>query len=207
MKKPDLAPYLPLGVPAAAVAGYLRLALGLALLVSFRFLFAFASALQELYYTDLSGRRLLTPGAVMPAFSQLLPGVFWGFWAVAALMPAAAWGFTSPTTRAAAAYTPCAASPPRRAVAAVPGRTGGHGPDGAGRRGGADGGLLWNLSHLHPGGLPAGTAHLGGGSHAGTQGTIQALRQHPGAAGRVAHPGPRRDRRALRRKRRRARRR
>ena len=58
MKKPDLAPYLPLGVPAAAVVGYLRLALGLALLVSFRFLFAFASALQELYYTDLSGRRL-----------------------------------------------------------------------------------------------------------------------------------------------------
>ena len=92
MKKPDLAPYLPLGVPAAAVVGYLRLALGLALLVSFRFLFALASAIQELYYTDLTGRRLLEPGAVMPAFSQLLPGVFWGFWAVAALMPAAALG-------------------------------------------------------------------------------------------------------------------
>ena len=91
MRKPNLAPLLPLGIPTGLVWKLWGWSLGLAGLLSLQFLPAYGTARGELFTRDpLTGAVSLIEGARMVPFSQLLTGVYTGFWVMAAVTPLAA---------------------------------------------------------------------------------------------------------------------
>lgn len=92
MKRIDWQRYVPLGVHGKKTRNGLLIALGVGVLVSFGFFSRLHRARSELY--AWAGRTLvLRPGAVMPYFTELLHGSFWGLGIVAACMLALAVGF------------------------------------------------------------------------------------------------------------------
>lgn len=91
MRKPNLAPWLPLGVPVDLVWRVWGCGLGFASLLSLRFLPAYGAARGELFeYDRLTGVSSLIKGAKIVPFAQLLSGVYAGFLALAAVTPLAA---------------------------------------------------------------------------------------------------------------------
>ena len=91
MRKPDLTPLLPLGLPAGSVWRVWAWGLGLAGLPSLQFLAAYSRARGDLFeYNRLTGVRSLISGAKILPFPQLLTGVYTGCWALATVTPLAA---------------------------------------------------------------------------------------------------------------------
>lgn len=86
MKRIDWQQYVPLGIDGKRSRNYLLLALTAGAAASLRFLSRYHNAKKNLY--EWTGRKwVLIDDAVMPYFSQLLHGSFWGLTAVAACMP------------------------------------------------------------------------------------------------------------------------